>query len=224
MDANDAITALLSRFQNGAGAIEWVDCPCGNRYAKAGACGDCAERQGEQAKREEAWALICPPLYRDTDPARLNPKLLAKVAAWTGDDGRGLLMAGKTGAGKTRTAFLALRQRYDSGKTVCAVSGPKFDIACARQFSDDQSAKDAKRLLANCTTAGVLLFDELAKGKFTERVETELFALIEHRTSHLLPTIWTTNSSDKELAERLSEDRGGPILRRIKEFSDLITA
>jgi hypothetical protein len=56
----------------------------------------------------------------------------------------------------------------------------------------------------------------------TERGETELYDVLEHRTTNLKPTIITTNATSIQLGAMLSEDRRQPILRRIKDFSTII--
>ena len=56
--------------------------------------------------------------------------------------------------------------------------------------------------------------------KFTPRCETELFNLIEERSQHLRPLIVTTNTVGDSLEDKLSDDRAGPFLRRIREFCE----
>jgi NitT/TauT family transport system ATP-binding protein len=68
----------------------------------------------------------------------------------------------------------------------------------------------------------VLLLDDLGKQKMTERAELELFDLLEHRSSHELPIIWTANAAKGDLRKMLSSDRGEPILRRLSEFTKII--
>jgi len=71
----------------------------------------------------------------------------------------------------------------------------------------------------NClATVDVLFFDDFGKMKFTERVESELFAVIEKRTANCLPLILTTNFTGETLEERMTLDRGVPLVRRLREF------
>jgi DNA replication protein DnaC len=67
-----------------------------------------------------------------------------------------------------------------------------------------------------------LLIDDLGKQKMTERAETELYDVLEHRTNNLKPTLVTTNATGQQLARMLSEDRRQPIIRRIKDFSTIV--
>jgi DNA replication protein DnaC len=68
----------------------------------------------------------------------------------------------------------------------------------------------------------ILLIDDIGKGKMTDRAEMELFDLLETRTSHKLPTIWTANAKGDDLLRMMSEDRGEPIIRRLSEFSEIV--
>ena len=67
-----------------------------------------------------------------------------------------------------------------------------------------------------------MLIDDLGKQKMTERAEVELYDVLEHRTNNLKPTIITTNATYLQLTKMLSEDRGQPIIRRIRDFSTIV--
>jgi DNA replication protein DnaC len=75
----------------------------------------------------------------------------------------------------------------------------------------------------DCMMKTPLLFiDDLDKAKFTEAVETQLFGLLDWRSTHLRPVISTLNSSKGALEGRFSEARAGGIVRRLKEFSTVV--
>jgi len=57
----------------------------------------------------------------------------------------------------------------------------------------------------------------------TERCETELFNLIEERSQHLRPLIVTTNTVGDSLEDKFSDDRSGPLLRRVREFCEPVS-
>jgi DNA replication protein DnaC len=71
--------------------------------------------------------------------------------------------------------------------------------------------------------AEILFIDDIGKEKYTERVESEFYDLIETRTAHLRPILWTANTSGAGLEAMMSPDRGAPILRRLREFTEIIT-
>ena len=66
------------------------------------------------------------------------------------------------------------------------------------------------------------MIDDLGKGKMTDRAEAELYDLLEFRSSHKLPIIWTSNSDARGLLSMFSADRGDAIIRRLAEFSNII--
>ena len=87
-------------------------------------------------------------------------------------------------------------------------------------FEKDDDARD--RISAAKRTE-ILFLDDIGKEKYTERVESEFYDLIETRTSNLRPTLWTTNASASQLSAMMSADRGEPVLRRLKEFTEIVT-
>lgn len=194
--------------------------PCG---AKAKEREDREREEAQQAKIKSAWEAICPPLYRDTDPTRLPPPFVQVIIGWRYGP-RGIGLVGAAGKGKTRAAFRILMRQHYGGRRCYAVSSTRLAMHAADQFADDPEAKRrARHALAMIRRCEILLLDDLGKARMTERTEMELFDILEHRTSHGLPTIWTANAGARELSDMLSLDRGDPILRRISEFSDIVT-
>ena len=55
-----------------------------------------------------------------------------------------------------------------------------------------------------------------------DTVAAALYDLIEERTSHGLVTLWTSNASLDDLLQMLPRDCGGPIVRRLIDFSLII--
>ena len=176
----------------------------------------------EQERRQEAFNTICPPLYRESDPKRIPAAFLRECEAWEFSP-KGLGFVGPAGTCKTRAAWMLLKRLHFSGVRVYGITATGFAKACADQWHDDPQAKAlAEDTLTRCRRTKVLLLDDLGKNKMTERAELELFDLLEHRTSHELPVIWTANAGREALKQMLSSDRGEPILRRLAEFTKII--
>ncbi len=168
-------------------------------------------------RHEERWAALCPLLYRNTDPAKLPPEPLAKVLAWQYGS-RGLLLHGETDRCKTRAAWLLLRRLHDERRDIIAFDCVGFGHECAKRFRDSDG--DGERWAKNLAEVPVLFLDDFGKGKFTERVEVELFGLVERRTANCLPIILTTNFVGEALEAKMSPDRGAPLVRRLREFCE----
>ena len=178
--------------------------------------------EAERKARGEAYSAICPPLYRDTDPARIHPTFLRASAEWQ-FAAQGIGFVGIAGKGKTRAAFLLCQRMIEEGKSVHAVTATRFAKACAEQFSDNKAEKAAsEKEIQMAYKAKVWFLDDLGKQRMTERGEMELYAILEHRTANLLPTVWTANAKSATLQSMFTPDRGEAIMRRIVEFSQIV--
>jgi DNA replication protein DnaC len=114
---------------------------------------------------------------------------------------------------------------HDDGHTTFYISATDLALNSANQFADNPATKSiAVSILTMCRSAEVLLLDDLGKGRMTDRAESELYDLLEYRTSRRLPTIWTSNSDAEGLHGMFSQDRATAILRRLKEFSQIVKA
>lgn len=183
-----------------------------------------SEAQEVYRQREEKWKAVCPPIYRDTDPNRIAPRCAQAALGWVLGDGMGLGILGGTGQGKTRALFMALRRAFDAGKWCRAVSHNSFSRTVQNAFSgegkDREEAKEQMKAFHRCS---VLLLDDVGKPPPTERADAELEELIEVRTSNLLPILWSANGSSAWLIKRMGPDRGEPLVRRLSEFSTIVT-
>ena len=196
---------------------------CQNAAQQASKMADKVRTAEEQTKaRGEAYSAICPPLYRDTDPARIHSTFLRASAEWQ-FGAQGIGFVGIAGKGKTRAAFLLCQRMIEEGRSVHAVTATRLAKACAYQFSDNKDEKAAsEKEIQRAYKAKVWFLDDLGKQRMTERGEMELYAILEHRTANLLPTVWTANAKSATLQNMFTPDRGEAIMRRIVEFSQVV--
>jgi len=169
-----------------------------------------------------AWERICPPLYRDTDRARLacSEAAQAKVLNWQYGP-RGMLLHGPARLGKTRLVYLLLsRLHHIERRDIIALTASTFSHHISTRFGEGYGRGEAfvKRL----SSVALLFVDDLGKGRMTDRVEAEFFHIIETRSSHLLPTLLTTNVNGSVLRNMWSSDRVEPLLGRFQEFLDQV--
>jgi DNA replication protein DnaC len=179
-----------------------------------------AEDARRVADRLRRWTELCPPLYLDTDPARLPQDKLKRVLAWQFAP-RGLVLHGETRKGKSRCAWLLIRRLILEGVSVEAMTSDQFARDCAEAHGS--SAETANEWFSRLAGRPILFIDDLGKFKLTERVEAELFGIFDYRCTHLRPTIFTTNAVGQVLAARMTPDRGAPFIARIREFCEPIS-
>ena len=207
------------------------------RWAQPRFCGKCNEKEEEKLqqekereKREEQrhrewrheriWQDLCPKLYRTTDPARLPTEQLRKVMGWKYGP-KGLILHGPTGTGKTRCAYLLLRRLFDEGHKIIASDSTDFVNYCADAFAKGEGMSWVKKMV----NIPILFIDDIGNEPSGERGAGELFHVIKRRGEELLPVIVTTNLGGGELGKNLrggTEDRGGSMVRRLREFCEPI--
>ena len=176
-----------------------------------------------RAERISSFKGSIPKLFRDTDKARLPSVLTDAVDEWMYSS-RGLAFAGPSGRGKTRAMFLLLQREAGEGRSVDFITSTDFDHISRDQFSDDAMERNqAKEKLRSIRSVKILLLDDLGKSRLTDRCEAELFSLFDSRTSAALPTLWTSNLSADGLKAMVTPDRAAPLLRRLTEFTTIIT-
>jgi DNA replication protein DnaC len=183
-------------------------------------------RLRREAQRQQDFLKAVPPRYRDTDPERLrreNPKIMAIVDSYKYSD-IGVGMAGRTGKGKTRAGVLILKNQNSLGRSICYLPASEFSHHAGNQWnSDNKKRADSMRVIEKAHHAGILLLDDLGKARTTPTGEEALFGLLEHRHSHMLPIIWTSNSNAEQLAQMFSEDKTEAIMRRLIDFTKVIS-
>ena len=175
------------------------------------------ERKQRDGELKEQWKLICPPLYQRTVQSRLPKVATDKVLSWKFGP-KGLVLYGGTGKGKTRAAFLLLERLHMSGVKVVVFHGNSFAHQCALRFGDFSGEEWIEAL----SKIDLVFIDDLGKFKLTERVEAELFGLIETRMAWDRPMIFTVNHDGDSLADKMTTDRGEPMVRRLREFCESI--
>lgn len=165
--------------------------------------------------RIEVFNRICPPLYQDTDPARLTAYSRSILALpYPKTTGQGALFMGKTRTGKTRTAWLLARNWFiPAYRTLMAFNGGSF----SRAVADNYGKGTATEWHDNLKTADILVLDDIFKTRITDAVQDALFSVVEDRMAYRLPTILTLNSDAHGLSGVISDDFFAPLVGRLNE-------
>lgn len=173
-------------------------------------------------------AARIPPRYQHCtlqgyDAGDSDSKWVAKIEAdriindYLVIDGRGLVLVGAVGVGKTHLAVALLRELIDRYQ----VRGLFYQFgALLRRIQDSYnpvSQTSELAVLGPVFEADVLVLDELGASKPTDWVRDTMMQIINTRYNDKRLTIFTTNYSDKRKTEKdpteLLEDRIGVALR-----------
>ena len=193
-------------------------------------CGSCSERhaleqqrrviENSEQRRRNAWQAVCPFAYAETDAKRLPlPHKLAEVMGWA-YGARGLLLHGPTGSGKSRCAWLLMRREYLAFRWVRVLA---CDAGTEYAAKFGESTVAAARWIEKACDADLLLLDDTFKAKLTDSFESALFTIIAKRGEAGLPIIVTSNDDPDSLAARMTHDRSGPLIRRLREMTTPIS-
>lgn len=149
------------------------------------------------------------------------------VDAWPmTNEGRGLLLMGGCGAGKTHLAVAVLVEIIHSGKPGRVLFCNFQDLIQDIQASFDADAAVGKsEILRPLLEADLLVLDELGSVKPTQFVQDLLYYVINSRYNTVRPTIFTTNAFDEAGpdGQRLVDKIGDRLRSRLYEMTEQIS-
>lgn len=122
---------------------------------------------------------------------------------------------GQPGTGKTRIMWEVLKNVMDADTEIFCMGPHSFDKRLVQAYQREE----AEWWLEKVATCRLVAIDDVTKLKMTERVESELFGVVDYRCCHGLPMIVTAQLG---LEDKMTDDRGGPIMRRLREYCQII--
>ena len=218
---------LIERFPN---LLKNPLCPPCTAKAEAAAL---ARRQADIAAAQTAQNLAhyhatIPPEMRDTDTNHptFNRHLYLQISAWTPAH-PWLGIIGGPGTSKTRSLSLLCRNLIHQGHrptwiTACDI---QHLLAITRHGTEPEK-REASRTLRNLRTTPILFLDDLGKNTWSPTYEATLFDIVDHRKTHYLPLNWSANNHPHQIlaSGELTTERGGPLMSRLPEASQIIYA
>jgi DNA replication protein DnaC len=156
---------------------------------------------------ERFWKL---PAFKVEDG---NKKAHEATLDFIKNKGKGLFLFGPAGTGKTHLGVM-IAQEID--EDVRFVKIPKLLLSLKANF--DGKSWENEQIIERLTKIPVLILDDLGAEKASEWVAETLYILIDDRYGNMKPTVFTSNYSPSELAERL----GDRIVSRIMEMCRII--
>jgi len=136
---------------------------------------------------------------------------------------KGLLLVGDSGTGKTTSLWILVKQRCDDGlfnDWIVAFwravqLGRAITAAASNRGDEDDLQTPMEALSRKLRRCHLLWIDDLDKARFTPRVQSEIFDVIEARDATLSPNLVTTNCTGKEVAALFTKNLGDPIVNRL---------
>jgi DNA replication protein DnaC len=118
-------------------------------------------------------------------------------------DGRGLMLYGTVGTGKTHLAAAVGNYIvYEKGYDVYFM--PFTELL--NNLKNNMNNKDyIKKFMERLYNADLLIMDDLGKEKYTEWAAEQLFSLLDNRYRDCKPVIVTTNYTPQQLSNRVDE-------------------
>jgi DNA replication protein DnaC len=196
-------------------------------------CESCATQaieESAQRRREERnqgrdleWSSICPAIYQGTDEnyPGFDKTAYSKAMAYEFKNGRGLVLAGESRSGKTRSAFSVVKREFMSGRSVKYLMASSFGL-----WNKDISRHGLKRWESEVKKPSILFIDDVGKAITGDGrgdyAESQFWAILETRFAHALPVLMTIQQSGEQMKERMSGEVGTAFIERIREFCDQI--
>jgi DNA replication protein DnaC len=213
---------------NGSG---WIPLPGDTLRVEACGCQGDLRRQQRMASASipKRYAHCTLDTFREKSVVLKNAKKRVQefVDLWPNTpDGKGLLLTGGCGVGKTHLAVAALIEIINGGKPGRVLFSNFQDLIQEIQASFDTDHVPTKsELLRPLLEADLLVLDELGSQKPTTFVQDILYYVINSRYNAELTTIFTTNYYDRsnDAKEETLEQRIGTRLRsRLAEMADRV--
>ena len=124
------------------------------------------------------------------------------------ENGKGLLITGTCGTGKTHLAVAILHAILDSGCPGLFCTVPDLLTEIRKSYKEDYDSKKIK----NVMNARLLILDDLGAEKTTDWVQEQLYLIINHRYEYELSTIITSNLDIGQLAQKIGERSASRLL------------
>lgn len=185
----------------------------------------------ERVKAEELQDPIFPPnipaIFVDTDTTRLHPKIQECLDWNPAGDKTGLLLHGTTGVGKTRGIWEVVRRLWcleakkDKQLSFHFLTMRNLEGMIEKSFGERHHAT----MMETIIETKLLVLDDFGKERLTQRMASDLFSIIDERSTNRRATIISTNFNGQTLLERFDsrdKETGVAMIRRFKDYYRIV--
>jgi DNA replication protein DnaC len=130
---------------------------------------------------------------------------------------KGIYIHGSVGTGKTHIAYALLKQARDERKSALLWNTTELMRDIRRDLDRDSFEKTHNDGFL-MDFKGILFLDDIGSEKMTDWVAETFYLIINRRYNFILPTVFTSNFSIAELADRI----GDRTVSRIVEMCKVI--
>lgn len=146
-----------------------------------------------------------PPLYEGAATDHPDVRAFADRVAGAPEKAGHLMLWGPTGTGKTHHAFGVARRVAESGPARFGFYATTFPDLYASLRPGAAPDLERERTMNRVLTVPLLLLDDLGTAKDSRWVEETTYRIVNHRYTHRLPTMITTNHAPAALPELVND-------------------
>lgn len=182
-----------------------------------------AERVKYDGLQEPVFPPSMPAVFRDTDINLLHQKVQSALDWIPNGNICGLLLHGTTGVGKTRGIWEIIRKMWiqeaqkDKQLQFQFLTMRKIEGMIEQSFDDRTHSK----MIDSLIEMPFLIIDDFGKERLTQRMATDLFSVIDERSTSKRATVISTNFNGTALLERFDnrdKETGIAMIRRLKDY------
>lgn len=118
--------------------------------------------------------------------------------------GKGLIIMGKIGTGKTHLAAAVLHKVISQMRTGILMAVPELLDKIRATYREDAPI-GSETLLEELKKVNLLILDDIGKERPTIWARERLYVIINARYENMLPTVYTTNCNEEELRQQIGE-------------------
>lgn len=173
------------------------------------------EKNARVAEQKSLWIKEnIPPYYQD-QLDRDKSLDWGAVEKALSHSKQSMVLKGETRRGKTRVLYEIVKKNAHLTPYIQTAERLARILGSCLSQSPRLHEKNIKMICRQ----KLLCIDDLGKENVTQRTQTDLFEIINHRLEQNLPTIITTNFDSEGLAKRFTDqDLAIPLIARIAEF------